>query len=200
MSSFVGHACVGITIALSSPHPQRRKLFLVLPLMVLLAWSPDADYLLWWGWGVNAQPRWTHSLAYCLAVSGLAWLGTTHWRRADTQPPNPCVSFAVLSAASCSHLLLDFLVGVTPLPLLWPLSTAAWTSPWGILPSAGHLSWSNVYFWRNLVLECGLLALPLFTLVAYRQPRFFRSMSTWVWFSLGIVFLGCLMVSVSLNR
>jgi inner membrane protein len=200
MSSFFGHACLGIAIALSPPQQQRRDLWVALPVLVLLACSPDADYLLWWGWGFSTQPRWTHSLAYCLLLSSLAWLATSRWRSGIAQQQNPCLSFVALSTASCSHLLLDFLVGVTPLPLLWPLSTSAWASPWGVLPSAGHLSWSNVYFWRNLLLECGLLGLPLFAWVAYRRPVHFRSMNISVWRWMGLVFLGCLMVSVSLNR
>src|SRR5262249_46039986 len=60
--------------------------------------------------------------------------------------------------AGLSHLVLDFLVGVTPLPLLWPLSAAAFVSPIGVLPSAGRMQILNYYLYRNLLIEVGVLA------------------------------------------
>src|SRR5262249_44580906 len=60
--------------------------------------------------------------------------------------------------AGLSHLALDFPVGVTPLPLLWPLGDAAFVSPIGILPSAGRIRVLNYYFYRNLLIEVGVLA------------------------------------------
>jgi hypothetical protein len=60
-----------------------------------------------------------------------------------------------------SHLALDFLVGVTPLPLLWPLGSTAFVSPVGILPSAGRIQLSNYYLYRNVLIEVGVLA-PIF--------------------------------------
>lgn len=63
--------------------------------------------------------------------------------------------------AGLSHLALDFLVGVTPLPLFWPLGPAAFSSPVGILPSAGRVQLSNYYLYRNVLIEVGVLA-PLY--------------------------------------
>jgi membrane-bound metal-dependent hydrolase YbcI (DUF457 family) len=63
--------------------------------------------------------------------------------------------------AGLSHLVLDFLVGVTPLPLLWPLDSTAFVSPVGILPSAGRIQLSNYYLYRNVLIEVGVLA-PVF--------------------------------------
>lgn len=60
--------------------------------------------------------------------------------------------------AGLSHLVLDFLVGVTPLPLLWPFDSAAFASPVGVLPSAGRIQLSNYYFYRNALIEVGVLA------------------------------------------
>jgi hypothetical protein len=59
--------------------------------------------------------------------------------------------------AGLSHLALDFLVGVTPLPLFWPLNSAAFASPVGVLPSAGRIQLSNYYFYRNVLIEAGVL-------------------------------------------
>jgi hypothetical protein len=53
-------------------------------------------------------------------------------------------------------------VGVTPLPLLWPFSSAAFAAPAGILPSAGGVRLSNYYLYRNLVIEIGILAPTLY--------------------------------------
>lgn len=62
--------------------------------------------------------------------------------------------------AGLSHLLLDLLVGVTPLPLFWPLSNLTMRLPFGLLPSAGRIQLTNPYFYRNLLIELGIL-LPL---------------------------------------
>ena len=47
-------------------------------------------------------------------------------------------------------------------PLLWPLGGAVFASPAGILPSAGGVRLSNYYFYRNLVIEMGVLAPTLY--------------------------------------
>lgn len=64
--------------------------------------------------------------------------------------------------AGLSHLILDLLVGVTPLPLLFPFSYQQFNLPFGILPSAGKIALDNYYFYRNLYLEIGVL-IPLFS-------------------------------------
>jgi hypothetical protein len=66
--------------------------------------------------------------------------------------------------AGLSHLLLDLLVGVTPLPVWWPFSFQRVQLPFGILPSAGGLSLSNPYLYRNTLIELGIL-IPLSVLV-----------------------------------
>ncbi len=78
-------------------------------------------------------------------------------------------AFQVILAA-LSHLVLDLLVGVTPLPLLFPLSKIPFKLPWGILPSAGKIALNNYYFYRNLLLEMGVL-LPIFILISLINTR-----------------------------
>jgi hypothetical protein len=74
MSSFAGHAAAGAAIYLSRHRlDDRQAPWMLLPLLVLLAVSPDADYLALWLFKVHPAPRLTHSLAYCLAVAALAW-------------------------------------------------------------------------------------------------------------------------------
>ena len=61
--------------------------------------------------------------------------------------------------AGLSHLLLDLLTGVLPLPLLYP-SLEVFRLPFGLLPSAGKIQLTNYLFYRNLSIELGVI-LPL---------------------------------------
>ena len=124
--------------------------------LVALASAPDVDYLIP---ALNSRAhhgiRITHSVAFSLALplctAVMLYLAGRDGRRLK--------SLSVCAAlAGLSHLVLDFLVGVTPLPLFWPLSAATFASPAGILPSAGRVQLSNYYFYRNLVIEMGILA------------------------------------------
>lgn len=204
MSSFAGHAAAGAAVYLSQHRLDDRRALPWLPVLVLLALAPDADYLAIWFFGAQAAARVTHSLFFCLAVAGCAWAVSRLFvgrspgpipAGADTRRP----AFAALAAAACSHLLLDFLVGVHPLPLLWPLVSSAWTSPWGLLPSAGRIDPGNFYFWRNLLIESALLW-PVFALaVAWRRGTPWSSMRAKVWLVLP-AWLAGLAWSVSLSR
>ena len=101
--------------------------------------------------------------------------------------------------AGLSHLVLDFLVGVTPLPLLWPLDSAAFSSPVGILPSAGRIQLSNYYFYRNVLIEVGVLA-PLYY-VARELYLGERGTRNRVRMLILLLVAGCFVVwSVSLSR
>lgn len=159
MSSLIAHLAAGATVCACRPvslrdAPPRRVL---LPACMALAVLPDVDYLAWWLFHINAEPRLTHSLAFTLAAAALAWFAC---RRGV---PQPRALFGLLLAAAATHPLLDFLVGVHPLPLAWPVSGQAVTSPVGVLPSAGRLDFGNPYLWRNLLIEAGVLG-PVFAL------------------------------------
>ena len=159
MSSFLGHALAGwAAYALTEPRPRRAAGFLWPLWLVFVALFPDLDY------GVAALQarhheglRITHSLAFALLLPlvTMAVLALRGYRGADLRPRGRQVLLAGLS-----HLLLDLLVGVTPAPLLWPLSGAEFRLPFGVLPSAGHPRLSNPLFYRNLLIEMGAL-LPL---------------------------------------
>jgi inner membrane protein len=128
--------------------------------LIVLASAPDIDYLVP---ALNSRAyeglRITHSVAFSLVLplcTVVAFvLAGKSGRRLKSL--GVCASLAGLS-----HLVLDFLVGVTPLPLLWPFSTTPFSSPIGILPSAGAIQLSNYYFYRNLVIEMGILAPTLY--------------------------------------
>jgi len=158
MSSFLGHSLAAYSLATAGrgrqgPAPTR---LVWAAWLVLLASAPDVDYLVP---ALNSRAhqglRITHSVAFSLVLplctaAALFLTGRDRWHLRSL---GACAALAGLS-----HLVLDFLVGVTPLPLLWPLSTATFASPAGVLPSAGRVQLSNYYFYRNLLIETGALA------------------------------------------
>ncbi|HEX8611201.1 MAG TPA: metal-dependent hydrolase [Telluria sp.] len=157
MSSLIGHAATGAAVFFAHAPGAPPRPRLALALLVALALLPDLDYLPYWLFGIHSEPRWTHSLIVALAASALAWAASRHAREGAALP------FAALALAACSHPVLDLLVGVHPVPLFWPLPLAQVESPLGLLPSAGRLSLTNRFMWRNLLIECAVL-LPLYAL------------------------------------
>jgi membrane-bound metal-dependent hydrolase YbcI (DUF457 family) len=122
----------------------------------VLASAPDIDYLVpALGSPVHRGSRITHSIAFSLILPLLS-VGVLYLVRGLKSQRGLMSICAVL--AGLSHLVLDFLVGVTPLPLLWPLDPSAFSSPVGILPSAGRIQLSNYYLYRNVLIEVGVLA------------------------------------------
>jgi len=154
MSSFIGHLGAGVAVYLSHSRWRNRQERRLLPLFALLAVIPDVDYFGWWLFKVSQEPRFTHSLVFCLAASALPWSVLRGGAR----------TFLALCLAACSHPLLDLLVGVHPVPVFWPFPLPEIQSPVGLLPSAGHLDPANYYLWRNLLIECGVL-MPAFALL-----------------------------------
>jgi inner membrane protein len=158
MSSFLGHSLAAYSLfsldrrkRLSTPW---RAVWL--GWLVVLASAPDIDYLVpALGSPAHQGSRITHSIAFSLILPLLS-VGVLYFVKGLKSQRRLLSVCAVL--AGLSHLVLDFLVGVTPLPLLWPLSSAAFASPVGILPSAGRVQLSNYYLYRNLLIEAGVLA------------------------------------------
>ncbi|HEX8161067.1 MAG TPA: metal-dependent hydrolase [Pyrinomonadaceae bacterium] len=127
--------------------------------LVVLASAPDIDYLVpALASTAHQGSRITHSIAFSLLLP-LFSVGALYFVKGLKRQRGLLSVCAVL--AGLSHLALDFLVGVTPLPLLWPLSTAAFASPVGVLPSAGRIQLSNYYLYRNALIELGVLV-PIF--------------------------------------
>src|SRR5262249_15876775 len=158
MSSFLGHSLAAYSVA--TVMRQRlasqsgRVCWAVW--LIALASAPDIDYLVP---SLNSSAhhglRITHSIAFSLILP-LCLCGALFLAR-SLEPQRRSLSICA-ATAGLSHLVLDFLVGVTPLPLLWPLGDAAFVSPIGILPSAGRIRVMNYYFYRNLLIEVGVLA------------------------------------------
>ncbi|WP_310599172.1 metal-dependent hydrolase [Desulfobulbus sp.] len=132
MSSLIGHTLAGASIYLSCNRPADQRAARALPVFVLLAICPDFDYFILWLFHYQTVPRLTHTLLFCLATSSMAWWCAAPLRRNNVAN----TPFWAMALASCSHPLLDLLVGVHPLPLLWPLPDPDIALPFGILPSA----------------------------------------------------------------
>ena len=161
MSSLIGHSLVGWTVGRSLPQFKRaRSRLLWHSSLIVAAIAPDFDYLI--PWLRRDGLRRTHSVSFALLVPLLASLCVVGHIRSQRIR---AAGFLVLTGLS--HLLLDLLVGVSALPLLWPLSEARFKLPFGLLPSAGKPSLTNIYLYQNLLIELGVLV-PL-------------SASLWVW-------------------
>lgn len=161
MSSFIGHSLVGGAIGwgMASSHSERRSTQLIwLGWLVIIALMPDVDYVIpALHPSANDGLRITHSLIFSLSVPALTLLGLVAF---GMRRERLGYSGAQLVWAGLSHLGMDLLVGVTPLPLFWPASDRLFRLPFGLLPSAGKISLFNYYFYYNLMIELGVL-LPL---------------------------------------
>lgn len=158
MSSFLGHSLAAYSLFSLDRRERPSTLWRAVWLawLVVLASAPDIDYLV----PALASPahqgrRITHSIALSMALP-LFSVGVLYSVK-SLKSQRRLLSVCVVMAGA-SHLVLDFLVGVTPLPLLWPLDSAAFASPVGILPSAGRIQFSNYYLYRNVFIEVGVLA------------------------------------------
>ena len=171
MSSFLGHSLVASSIYWSAHLSQRnssRKRFLWFLWLIVVASAPDIDYLVAaWNSAANQGLRITHSILFSLILPSctIVLLGFSGVRGRQLRSQSIQVIFAGLS-----HLVLDMLVGVTPLPLLWPIALQRFKLPFGILPSAGRLQLSNYYLYRNLWIEIGVLVPLLAAIFLLRRP------------------------------
>ena len=157
MSSFFAHGLVGVGLGVRLSWVWRLAI-------VFFACLPDIEYLPYWLFSIELNPRWTHSIGFVAAV----WLLTLATLRA-CRITTPKRFEALLLLAGISHLLMDYAVGVHPNPIFAPLLMEVFASPVGILPSAGSLDPTNFYLWRNLMIEVGILG-PLLWL-GYKGSR-----------------------------
>lgn len=158
MSSFLGHSLAAYTLSTLDrrERPSVKWGALWTGWLIVLASAPDIDYVV----PALASPahrglRITHSVAFSLILP-LASVGVLCAVKSLGSRITLLSACAVLTGLS--HLTLDFLVGVTPLPLFWPLSAATFSSPIGVLPSAGRIQIWNYYLYRNVMIETGVLA------------------------------------------
>jgi inner membrane protein len=205
MSSVFTHALTGASIGLISKLPAARLSSLVWLLwLMMVAIIPDIDYLFA---ALNSRNhgglRITHSLVVALMIplctaGVLWWREQNKWQLRQNQAALRVRMLQVILAGS-SHLIMDLLVGVTHLPILWPLGGQTIRLPFGILPSAGRL-WplSSYYVYHNLVIELGVMV-PLlygFFLLFQKSVAFRWRSITVLWFCSSI----CMYWASTLSR
>ena len=195
MSSFIGHSLIAITVfKCADKGNDRRSKIIWLSWLVICALFPDVDYVF-----IKLQStqnngiRITHSIAFSLLLPVITIIFLFLKRNKEIK-----VKSIQVIAAGISHLVLDMLVGVTPEPLLFPLSDTAVKLPAGILPSAAAISLFNYYFYRNLLIEVGILA-PICYLLFKAADRT-SGLNRLKMAALLIIFLSCVFWSLSLNR
>ena len=162
MSSFIGHSLAALTISIDTNHhkdsPYYNYGFLWIIWLIIIALIPDLDYIIpFLHPSANEGLRITHSLFLCQIIPLLTLIYLKFKGKNNTIF---LIAAIQVILAGFSHIALDFLVGVTPLPLLYPLSNEVFKLPFGILPSAGKISLFNYYMYYNLGIELGIL-LPL---------------------------------------
>ncbi len=163
MSSFIGHSLAALsTYIVKKPPTSSNKRRAWLGWLILVASAPDIDHVtrslhLTYE---HQDIRITHSilLSLILPIATILWLIFLGSRGHAL-----IIRSQQVILAGLSHLVLDLLTGVNQLPLLWPFSSQTFKLPFGILPSAGLINPFNYFFYRNLLIEIGVLA-PLVTL------------------------------------
>ncbi len=136
MSSIVGHALAGVSVASAIEHggtrENRRRLF---GLAALLSITPDLDVLIYIAFrplGMTPHRGITHTIVFALfvgvfmAIVCRRFLGLTYLR-----------VFLIVSAVLLSHSLLDYLMGCGPaVPFFWPISEQGFLLPFRLVPTA----------------------------------------------------------------
>jgi membrane-bound metal-dependent hydrolase YbcI (DUF457 family) len=188
MSSFIGHSLTTLGIYANSRHSAKPEIIASgfwVGWLFLVSLAPDLDYIIpcLRALRLSSGLRITHSIASSLVLPVFTSLALAAlkieqrtWRVYSRQ----------VFLVGISHVLMDLLVGVFPLPLLWPFSTQVYRLPFGILPSAPAFRLDNYYMYRNVLIEVGILV-PLYTGL-YLAKHF--KMSTW-WQKAILVVLEC---------
>ena len=180
MSSFIGHTLTSVGIYATTKEPVKltRHDILWMGWLICVGQAPDIDYIIPTLRALkNDGLRITHSFVVCMVLPLLTVLALS--RLNLTKETRRLYNIQVC-LAGLSHIVLDMLVGVLPLPLLWPFTTHRFRLPFGILPSAPAFRLDNIYMYRNLLMEVGVLA-PLFVgiyLARFSHTRF-AALSGW---------------------
>ncbi|GAB4204983.1 MAG: hypothetical protein Fur006_60650 [Coleofasciculaceae cyanobacterium] len=157
MSSFIGHSLAAISTYFVEKQPTSLNQRYWLGWLILVASAPDIDHLIP-ALHLTYQyedVRITHSILLSLVLPiGTILLLT----RLGCKGRSLIIRSQQVILAGLSHLVLDLLTGVNKLPLLWPFSSETFKLPFGLLPSAGQVNPFNYFFYRNSLIEIGVLA------------------------------------------
>jgi inner membrane protein len=206
MSSFIGHSLAGLTVYLTTTELQVSRQFKWpnrynlpwLMWLVAIASTPDIDYLIpsLILQHNDRRIRTSHSLLGALIVPACTILIMWLWGKRGK-----ALKLMSLQAilAGLSHLLLDLLTGVLPLPLLYP-SLEVFRLPFGLLPSAGKIQLTNYLFYRNLSIELGVIVPLVISLLLIIHDRTLFGKHRLV-VTAGLLISGCFMMwAFSLSR
>lgn len=194
MSSFIGHSLTGTAIYFQAESTPQKQFFWW-AWLIALASFPDVEYGLLWLFGMNFSLRFTHSIVFCSFLPLLTFV-YLKWIARHEAAPSLTIQACV---AAYSHLILDVLVGVYPLPLLWPFTTKRFVLPFGILPSAGKLALTNVYLYRNALIELGIL-IPFYGLLLMRRASMSATKRKLLVLLLIAILIPFVVWGISLNR
>lgn len=194
MSSLIGHSVTGTFIYLCTPN-RRSQNRSWLAWLVFMAIFPDIDYPFLWLFNMESEIRGTHSLPFCSVMPAFTMVCLRFTASAERYEMQCVQAFG----AAYSHLVLDVLVGVSPLPLLWPFTDKLFRLPFGMLPSAGQIALTNRYFYRNLVIEAGIL-LPVYSLILMRNRAERSEKHTMILLLHLLVFVPFLIWGIALDR
>jgi inner membrane protein len=206
MSSFIGHSLAGLTVYLTTTELQINRQFKWpnrynlpwLMWLVAIASMPDIDYLIpsLILQHNDSRIRTSHSLLGALIVPVCTIL--ILWLLGKRSKTLKLMSLQAI-LAGLSHLLLDLLTGVLPLPLLYP-SLEVFRLPFGLLPSAGKIQLTNYLFYRNLSIELGVIVpLVISLLLIIHDRTLFGKHRLGV--TAGLLISGCFMMwAFSLSR
>jgi inner membrane protein len=197
MSSIIGHSLAAITIfKCADERNNKNDKYVWLSWLIICALFPDLDYIFVALQSINHNGiRITHSIVIALVLPfiSICFLMLKVGRK-DIK-----VKSVQLILAGLSHLMLDLMVGVTPIAILWPLSNKIIKMPFGVLPSAGKISIWNYYFYRNLIIEIGIL-MPICFMLFYIFNGYKPKIGKLKIITLLIVFISSLIWSMSLAR
>jgi len=189
MSSFLGHSLVGASIG----HLKKKDLKWAV-YFAFLACLPDIEYPIYWLTGKAPEIRWGHTIGFIL----IAWIASGLFLKLIRAKPLK-ILILLSGAVLGSHLIIDYLVGVYHNPLLFPFTKMGLTSPFGILPSAGKLDLSNYFFWRNSLIEMGILIPLILTIQLFLKRKQISHPLLKIIFSL-FISVPFLIWSISLGR
>ena len=185
---------VGVALINQKEKATKRELIVASLFFVVLASSPDIDYLINYLRGESMPIRYTHSIGYIFLVG----LSSLFFRNMLLKNFLRHIPIWLFFLAPFSHLLLDFLVGVHGNPYFYPFSAEEIVSPIGILPSSGRIDLHNFYFWRNLGIELAIF-IPTFFLMQ-KQFRAYLLAKRVLMVLLFTLFVVGVLVGIGLDR
>jgi inner membrane protein len=206
MSSFIGHSLAGLTAyAIGQklqPNSQQRISWQDrswLMWLIAIASIPDLDYLIP---ALKLQHagqtlRITHSFLGVLLIP----IGTILLLRfTGSRGKSFELKSYQLVGVGLTHLCFDLLTGVFPEPLFYPFSERTFRLPFGLLPSAGKIQLTNYLFYRNLLIEMGVL-MPLAMCLFLSVGNSVKSIERRASMAIGILVSSCFMLwAASLSR